>query len=1378
MEQNLVKTRIMPAEKAARLRATMERYFPEAEVRGYAAQIAVMQNHVKDRHVAAAAVKAGAQVIATANLKHFAHLPGGILAQGPDEFLCNLFDLVQSDGMPCTCASRVRNRPTRRQADLGRMTSRDHPLGRECPMNRRAATRPARYGTLAGMHVQRFLTASLLLLWAGGCSSSNEDFTPAATDGGGVSAEAGEADGALPDGSAQDAAGDGGTCDGCETRPFCPTTEACAAGYAEVHWVGNQGAVESHVQNLIEDMFVYSDGVVFTKSFYDEGLTPDGVYSLGMRVAVDSTSKLHPWMPSASQPTPPHAPMPTGPIAKSLTASGKVGGLYVTCEIQNFYGRFFSVNGRMTADPVPTGALAPKIACSNGATISTDLVPDPSAVAFGNDGTLLVADNGVDQNIKTFDLASGSARQTGTFGEKGGVYAGPVPGRAGDLRFYGIRGLGVDERGNIYVGMTGFPGQTGGTDIRVFAADGKTLLWKAQGFSFVDAGDADPTSDGKSIYFTSERFDMDYAKQPGRSWSLGAITLDPFRYPDDPRLRTASATAWVRVIEGKKFVFATDMYQAYVSVFRIEDNSEIARPVAVIATRDSAMGSTGAEGWAVGVRPAWVDTTGYCPRPAPLTTLDQKVCANPVDAPPRWMWVDKNGDAVPTADEFETFNLSGPAWARSLDVDDAGNVLTGGQDITYIPHGGLDANGVPKYSPSLVEAWGLVDWNALTGVAPKLTRKYPDGFQAIESGGDPTKTYATRLKHLAAEDTLFVASGAGGDGVFLNRVYRIDHWSDAATRAVTMSFDAEYSSTTGDLLKDIQQNLPHGIYPTTFTSDGDYVYVGFTDQGPTAHSNGEVSVWDARKGVKVTTLAPDANTMFGCGWIDLPNGINAVKRSNAERVVMLEDDYGGKVLAYRFCPPGAACMADAVTSAPADGPADPTLSAKGALASGFGASGKVLESAPAGASNAVSSEALLRLSDGRILVAQTAEIMANNMVTGALRVRRYGADGALDATFGASGAADVMVAGKHFYARGLALEPGTGRIVAVGTNAPGATPRFALVCRMSAAGVIDTTFGDAGGVPGCATFVNTDSPRQVASYADGTKEQNYGVFNAAAVLPSGKILLAELDQQIFYDSGYATLVRLKSDGTLDDDSATGFGPGHAGFARIPYAQGWALALADPTSEVSDVYMAGSMGGSLAFWRFAADGQLLQTVVDANVQGRAQAIALDPTKRVLVAGVQFAPQLVGDPQTASQHSSGLSSFAVLRYRPDGQYDMGWGRDGNWPGHVLLRGANATNDYYDDAKSDLAMGLALDGNGRVVAVGKRSTATAGVSHAVVYRLTPTGHLDTTFAEAGVLELSSDNGWSSGVVVDSATGQLFVVGAEHPAAGGTQATLHKIQ
>jgi predicted nucleic acid-binding protein len=91
--RNLVASGTVTAQQGARLRATMERAFPEAEVTGYEPLISGMPNDPKDRHVAAAALKAGAQVIVTSNLRDFQALPDGVEAQSPDEFLSNLFDL-------------------------------------------------------------------------------------------------------------------------------------------------------------------------------------------------------------------------------------------------------------------------------------------------------------------------------------------------------------------------------------------------------------------------------------------------------------------------------------------------------------------------------------------------------------------------------------------------------------------------------------------------------------------------------------------------------------------------------------------------------------------------------------------------------------------------------------------------------------------------------------------------------------------------------------------------------------------------------------------------------------------------------------------------------------------------------------------------------------------------------------------------------------------------------------------------------------------------------------------------------------------------------------------------------------------------------------
>jgi predicted nucleic acid-binding protein len=96
--RNLVISGAMTREKSMRLRALMEKAFPEAMVTGYKKLTHAMKNQKKDRHIVAAAVKAGAQVIVTSNLKDFRELPEGIEALSPDAFLCSIFDL-EPNGM-------------------------------------------------------------------------------------------------------------------------------------------------------------------------------------------------------------------------------------------------------------------------------------------------------------------------------------------------------------------------------------------------------------------------------------------------------------------------------------------------------------------------------------------------------------------------------------------------------------------------------------------------------------------------------------------------------------------------------------------------------------------------------------------------------------------------------------------------------------------------------------------------------------------------------------------------------------------------------------------------------------------------------------------------------------------------------------------------------------------------------------------------------------------------------------------------------------------------------------------------------------------------------------------------------------------------------
>jgi PIN domain len=101
-------------ERAAleRTRDLMDRAVRDCLVTGYEALISCLDlPDADDRHVLAAAIVGRCDVIVTQNLKHFpdaALAPYGIIAQHPDEFLCNHLNLSQ--GVFCSAVQKVRGR--------------------------------------------------------------------------------------------------------------------------------------------------------------------------------------------------------------------------------------------------------------------------------------------------------------------------------------------------------------------------------------------------------------------------------------------------------------------------------------------------------------------------------------------------------------------------------------------------------------------------------------------------------------------------------------------------------------------------------------------------------------------------------------------------------------------------------------------------------------------------------------------------------------------------------------------------------------------------------------------------------------------------------------------------------------------------------------------------------------------------------------------------------------------------------------------------------------------------------------------------------------------------------------------------------------------
>lgn len=608
------------------------------------------------------------------------------------------------------------------------------------------------------------------------------------------------------------------------------------------HWAGNSGGGQfQHIQNFIEDMVVKPDGTVLTQSFWDEAQHPDAAYKDGIPVGYN-------WEKDSTNPHP------------SRRAS--FGG--VTWNIRNFWGRAFL--GRVR--PPPRDSL-PFLESSDGRRI--DQLVDPTAIAFDRQGRLLVAENGPDQNIKIFDVAS-VPRLVGTFGDSGGVFAGPVRGVTGPRRFWGIRGLGVDSSGRLYVGCTGMPMQVGGgTDIRCFSgsAPRDTLQWQILGLAFVNTLDADPDSGGSSLQKNATRFHMDWDKPPGASWSFAAVTVDPFRYPDDPRLVHSLESVWFRRIEGKRFLFQDDMYGNHVVVTRFEDHSEIGIPTLLLPVLNSYRDS-GSGVWALDRRPVW----------GPDTTNDYR----------RWVWRDDNADGQVQSFEFREFRLIFP-YTRTVDIDDAGDIWwTGGPYMVQFPTGGLDRNGVPRYDPDSLRLWDL----------PFKVRPENNG-------------YVMYMRYLRSLDVMILATGVHEN--LLATVYRYDRWSERAkpfpgwgkrgaddtlqeTWRITVpyKFPSDWSQSLDARVMDTC------IFPNNLTADEDFLYVGYVDKGPDGRRNGEISVFDLRDGSRLGWIAPGPETNFLSGWFDLWHAINAYTMPTGEKLLMAEEDYSGHINVYKWCP--------------------------------------------------------------------------------------------------------------------------------------------------------------------------------------------------------------------------------------------------------------------------------------------------------------------------------------------------------------------------------------------------------------------------------------------------------------------------------------------
>lgn len=283
---------------------------------------------------------------------------------------------------------------------------------------------------------------------------------------------------------------------------------------------------------------------------------------------------------------------------------------------------------------------------------------------IGADDKMYIGDVGRREQVLIYTTINTYPRETGTFGAMYGIHSG-ISGRNAPLKFQQIRGIGLDNSGNIYVGNTQWHTGGQGTLVEKYNIASGTMAWKATCVMFVDACGLDALTEGQDAYGKVERFSIDYSKPVGQEAQYVAYTIDRYKYPADPRLWQSMANVQTINFRGKKFLAMMDMTGRIIALFRFnkDTDGEIAIPCIV---------------WGERVNPNY-----------------------PGSIDKQWIWRDTDGDGQMEAGEYtqqDTYFIDG---GRGTYFDTNGDIWQAGwQNLLVNKCLGLDANGIPFYNGS------------------------------------------------------------------------------------------------------------------------------------------------------------------------------------------------------------------------------------------------------------------------------------------------------------------------------------------------------------------------------------------------------------------------------------------------------------------------------------------------------------------------------------------------------------------------------------------------------------------------------------------------------------------------------------------------------
>ncbi len=273
-----------------------------------------------------------------------------------------------------------------------------------------------------------------------------------------------------------------------------------------------------------------------------------------------------------------------------------------------------------------------------------------------------VANRGVDQNFLQYGSIYQKPLLTGSFGQKGGVFAGTkLKGRARSKHFYYPSAVATGSDGTLYL-ATAAPGG-GGSVIEAYTRSG-SLLWKKESLAPHSGADFDPT-DTRQLYTFDKCFAFQEALPGKRADQLRSITLDRFRFPADSRMQKvtdAAASVFVRQFKGRKFLFVVSPQGNSLAGYRF----------------DGALGDIAI--------------------PFLLMTCGQE----------DELWLDQNGNGVAEPSE-RVRRKSENRYSMAFFVDRDGAIWKGlrEQGVRMWPPGPLNVHGIPLYSDATSLFWNL-----------------------------------------------------------------------------------------------------------------------------------------------------------------------------------------------------------------------------------------------------------------------------------------------------------------------------------------------------------------------------------------------------------------------------------------------------------------------------------------------------------------------------------------------------------------------------------------------------------------------------------------------------------------------------------------------